>query len=380
MNKNKLYLLLLVIALVIVVWFWAGRRRPAPATGGADSGGAPAAAVAPVTHRDLSKEITVTAEFRPYEEVELHAKVSGYVKEIKVDFGDRVKAGELLATLEVPELQAELVNAQAIEQKAEADYTNMHVIHTRLVAVNQSHPNLVAEQDLDTAAANEQTASAAIAAAQADVVKYQTLVKYTKITAPFDGVVTRRYADPGTLIQAGTASDTQSLPVVRVSDNYRLRLDFPVTVDYAKDMVVGDPVTVRVDSLNNRTFTGKISRFTHDVDEATRTMITEIEVPNPDLKLIPGMYATVELKVEKRPGVLAIPTQAVTGDKGDSVLVVNAQHEIEEHHVTLGLETADAYEVLSGLQAGDLVVVGNFAGFQPGEKVEPKVTQLSARE
>ena len=108
------------------------------------------------------------------------------------------------------------------------------------------------------------------------------MVSYTQITAPFDGVVTHRYADPGTLIQAGTSSDTQALPLVRVSDNYRLRLDFPVTVDYVKDIQLGDPVAVRVDSLNGKTFTGTISRFTHDVDDNTRTMITEIEVPNPE--------------------------------------------------------------------------------------------------
>src|SRR5262249_779298 len=161
--------------------------------------------------------------------------------------------------------------------------------YMRLQSVNKDHPNLVAEQELDTSAASDQTTMAAIAAAKAEVEKYQTMVGYTHITAPFDGVVTHRYVDPGTLIQAGTSSDTQSLPLVRVSDLYRLRLDFPVTVDYVKDIQAGDPVEVRVDSLGGKTFTGKISRFTHDVSEDTRTMITEIEVPNPDLKLVPGM-------------------------------------------------------------------------------------------
>ena len=108
--------------------------------------------MAKVTREDLFKEVTIAAEFRPYEEVELHAKVTGYISKMNVDFGDRVKSGQLLATLEVPELQAELVNAQAAEQKAEADYTNAHLIYTRLQSVNHDHPNLVAEQDLDTAA------------------------------------------------------------------------------------------------------------------------------------------------------------------------------------------------------------------------------------
>ena len=273
----------------------------------------PTVAVAKIGREDLYKEVTISAEFRPYVQVELHAKVSGYVDQMNVDFGDRVKAGQLLATLEVPELQDELHNAIATEQKAEADYTNANLIYTRLTAVNKDHPNLVAQQDLDTAEANDHTTAAAIAAAKADREKYQTLVAYTKITAPFDGVITHRYADPGALIQAGTASDTQSMPLVRVSDNYLLRLDFPVTVDYVKDIVLNDPVEVRVESLGGKTFTGNISRFTHDVDDNTRTMITEIEVPNQDLKLVPGMYATVVLQVEKRPQVLAIPTEAVVG-------------------------------------------------------------------
>jgi RND family efflux transporter MFP subunit len=313
-------------------------------------------------------------------EATLHAKVSGYVSKMSVDFGDKVKAGQLLATLEVPELQDELDNAQATEQKAEADYTNAHLIYTRLLSVNKDHPNLVAQQDLDTAEANALTTAAAIAAAKAEVEKYQTLLAYTKITAPFDGVITRRYADPGALIQAGTSSDTQSLPLVRVSDNYRLRLDFPVTVDYVKDVQLGDSVEVRVDSLNGKTFTGTISRFTRDVDDNTRTMTTEIEVPNPNLELMPGMYATVVLKVEKRPQALTVPTEAVVSDKTPVIYVVNHDNQIEERAVQLGLETPDKYEILSGLHEGELVVISNHAGFQAGQKVVPKFVQLSIRD
>ena len=166
---------------------------------------------------------------------------------------------------------------------------------------------------------------------------------------------------------------------MRVSDNYRLRLDFPVTVDYVKDIRLGDPVAVRVDSLDGKAFTGKISRFTDHVDENTRTMTTEIEVTNQDLKLVPGMYATVVLKVEKRPQTLAVPIEAVVGNKPPMVYVVNQDNQIEEHTVTLGLETPDKYEVLSGLHEGDLVVIGNGSKLQAGQKVEPKLIQLSMR-
>jgi len=380
-SRFGIFFEILAAAFVIglgVLWAMHHARAQAPVN--ADLTGAPTAGVAKVTREDLYKEVTIAAEFRPYVEVALHAKVSGYVRKMNVDFGDQVKAGQLMATLEVPELQAELDNAQATGQKAQADYTNAHLIYTRLQSVNKDHPNLVAQQDLDTAEANELTTAAAIAAAKANVEKYQTMVSYTQITAPFDGVVTHRYADPGTLIQAGTSSDTQALPLVRVSDNYRLRLDFPVTVDYVKDVQLGDSVEVRVDSLNGKTFTGTISRFTHEVDDNTRTMITEIEVPNPNLELMPGMYATVVLKVEKHLQALAVPTEAVAGEKTPTVYVVNQVNQIEEHSVKLGLETADKYEILSGLHEGDLVVIGNRSGFQAGQKVEPKLIQLSLRD
>lgn len=378
-RKSSLFGTLTVVFLISLGGLWMMHRARAQTPARVASTDEPTASVAKVRREDLYKQVTIDAEFRPYLEVALHAKVSGYVKDMKVDFGDKVKTGQLLATLEVPELQDELTNARAAARKAGADYTNAHLIYTRLQSVNKDHPNLVAEQDLDTAEANDLAAAAAIAAAKAEVEKYQTMVSYTQITAPFDGVVTHRYADPGSLIQAGTSSDTQSLPLVRVSDNYRLRLDFPVTVDYVKDIRLGDPVAVRVDSLNGKAFTGTISRFTDDVNQDTRTMTTEIEVANPNLELVPGMYATVVLKVEKRPQALAVPIEAVVGDKPPVVYVVNHDDQIEEHPVKLGLETPDKYEVLSGLREGDLVVIGNGSKLQAGQKVEPKLIQLSMR-
>ena len=360
--------------MLILGALWAAHRTRGQALVASGLAILPPASVAKVTREDLFKETTISAEFRPYLEVTLHAKVTGYVSKMNVDFGDQVKAGQLLVTLEVPELQAELANAQAAKTKAEADFNNAHLIYTRLLAVNKDHPNLVAQQELDTAQANDLTATAAIAAAKADFEKFETMVGYTQITAPFDGVVTHRYADPGTLI------DAQSLPVVQVADTYRLRLDFPVTVDYVKDIQLGDPVEVRVDSLNGKTLAGTIARFTHEVDDNTRTMITEIEVPNSDLRLVPGMYATVMLKLEKRPQTLAVPTEAVAGEKSPTVYVLNRDDQIEERPVTLGLETPDKYEILSGLQEGDLVVIGSRAGFEPGQKVEPKLLQLSMRD
>ncbi len=386
--KRRLYGVLGIALVITVATFWLAWRTPANTRPDLAPPVLPTVAVAQVDREDLFREVTIPAEFRPYQEVTLHAKVSGFVDQMHVDIGDRVKAGQLLATLEVPELRDDLAHATAMESKndqdvqnAQATYDDAHTNYNRLAAVNEQHPNLVAQQDLDNAHAKALSASAALAAAReqvhiakADVARLQTMLKYTRITAPFDGVVTRRYADPGALIQAGTASDTQSMPLVRVSDNYRLRLDFYVSVDTVKDIHQGDQVEVRVDSLGGRTFTGAVSRFTGKVEEDTRKMTTEIEVPNPTLALVPGMYATVFLKVEPRPQALVIPTEAVGAGKQPTVFVINRNHEIEERPITLGLETPAKYEVLAGLNEGDLVMIGNRSQVKPGQKVQPKMT------
>jgi RND family efflux transporter MFP subunit len=332
----------------------------------------PVVAVATVDREDLYKEVTIPAEFRPYVEAELNAKVSGYLEKINVDFGDKVKEGQLLAVLEVPELKAELDASIAAQQRAEADYTNAHLIYTRLVRVDKEHPNLVAQQDIDTAQARDSATLAAVTSAKADVEKYQTLFGYTQIIAPFDGVITWRSADPGALIQAGTASETQARPLVRLSDNYLLRLDFPVSVMYVKDVRVGAPVTVRVDSLGGKSFTGRITRFTQKVSDATRTMITELEVKNPELEIVPGMYAMVVLETERRTNTISIPTEAVASQQKSTVNVVNPDNQIEEREVSLGLETPNRYEVLTGLKEGEKVMIGDTSRVHPGEKVETK--------
>jgi len=368
--------LILLAVISILVW----RAVTSPAKQPTAPIRAPLVEVARIGREDLYNEITIPAEFRPYAKVELHAKVSGYVDQINVDIGDQVKAGPLLARLEVPELRDELARAQAAEKRAAADYKDAHLVYARLKAVNKEHPNLVAQQELDAAEAKDGTTEAAIAGAKAEVQRDQTLLAYTHITAPFDGVVTHRYADPGSLIQAGTASDTQSMPLVCVSDNYHLRLDFPVPVSNVKDIQIGNQVEVRVESLKGKPFTGIISRSTQKVDEDTRTMITEIDVPNPKLELVPGMWATVVLKVERRPQALAVPNEAISTDKKNSVYIVTSEQEIEERPVTLGMETAGKYEVIAGLKEGDLVMIGARSKVKPGQKVEAKLIGSLARE
>jgi RND family efflux transporter MFP subunit len=366
------------LGMLAVVAFILFRAFASHAKASSAGSAAPSVAVVKVDFEDLHKEIAIPAEFRPYAEVDLHAKVSGYVKRINVDIGDTVKTGQLLAVLEVPELREELAHAVAAHQRAEASYRDTHLGYTRLLAVNREHSNLVAQQDLDTAQAKDATAAGELAATRADVNKDQTLVDYTQITAPFDGVITRRYADPGALIQSGTASQTQTMPLVRLSDNYHLRLDFPVSVDYVQGIRIGDPVSVRVESLGGKAFIGHIARFTHTVETSTRTMTAEMEIDNGNLSLLPGMYATVILKAEQRQHVLAIPIEALPPGS-NSVFVVDANHAVVERAITLGIETPTKYEVHSGLVAGDLVMLGNPMQLRPGQKVDARISAPQER-
>jgi len=349
------------------------------------SGAAPTVDVTRPKHEDLSRSVSLTAEFRPYQEVEVHAKVAGYVQKINVDVGDHVKTGDVLAILEIPELEEELHKADAAVstagqevKSAEAAFEDSDQILTRLQAAGKEAPGLIAQQDLDTAAAHNRANGANLDAARQRVVEAQanadrmrTLLSYSKITAPFDGVVTKRYADTGALIQAGTASSTQSMPLVCLAELKRLRLDFPVPESAVADVHVGDPVEVTVVSLG-QTFQAKVSRFAQKVDSSTRTMLTELEVDNTDFRFTPGMYATVRLTLSEKKDALAVPIQTVSAGEHPTVLVLGKDHKVEERPVIVGLETASMAEILSGLSADDLVVVGSRGSIRLGETAMAK--------
>jgi RND family efflux transporter MFP subunit len=324
--------------------------------------------------------VSLTAEFRPYQEVDLHAKVSGYVREIYVDVGDHVKTGDVLAILEIPELQEDLKKAQAAVltaqqevQSAQAAFEETDEINTRLIAASKEAAGLIAQQDLDTSAAknrasaaNLQAAKQKVEEAEAEADRMRTMADYAKIIAPFDGVVTKRYADTGSLIQAGTSSNTQSMPLVRLAELKRLRLDFPVPESSVGEVHLGDAVEINVASLG-RTFTAKVSRFAQSVDDSTRTMLTEIDVENPDFTYMPGMYATAQLTLADKKDALAVPIQCVSTGESPTVLVLNQDHKVEERQVSVGLETPSMAQILSGLNDQDLVVIGSRGSIPIGQ-------------
>ena len=368
---------------------------------------APAVAVVKAGLADLSSSMLLTAEFEPFQEVDVMAKVSGYIRQINVDMGDRVRQGQVLATLEIPEMKddltraaaaieeasAELATARDELQRAQSAHDMTHLSYSRILDVSKREPGLVPQQDVDEAHSRDLVAEAQVSAAKSHIAaneqrirvseaeqsRLKTLYQYAVIAAPFTGVVTKRYANIGSLIQAGTSSQTQAMPVIRLSENSLLRLALPVPESAVPLVHPGEPVGVRVSALK-RTFPGRIARFSDKVDQATRTMKTEVDVPNPSLELVPGMYAEVDLITAQRKQVLTVPVEAVERS-GNSARVFSIQPSgvIEVIPVSLGIEDARRVEIRSGsLKAGDEVVVGSRSGLKPGLKVLPKIITLAS--
>ena len=356
--------------------------------------------VTKVVKKTLSRQITLSSELVPFQEIDVYAKESGYVQKLNVDYGTHVQAGQAMATLEIPELQAQLQQDQAeirnaIDQVSRADhelkrydaqYNALHLEYTRLNGVFETQPGIVAQQEVDDAQGKDlaaasqvdagkaarEAAQSQLAAARAKLVHDQALFDYSRITAPFAGVVTERYANLGTLVQAGTSSSTQAMPIVRLSQDDLFRLVIPIPESYVRYIRIGDPVNVHVPSLN-RTFPGKIARFSVDVRADTRTMHTEVDVPNPQRVLMPGLYAEAGVGLDEKENVLTVPLQALSHESNKStVFVVNRDGELEDRAVQLGLQTTSDAEIISGLNEGEQVVVSDRSGLKPGQKVHPQ--------
>ncbi len=342
--------------------------------------------VVPIDREDLKQDLTLSAEFRPYLQIELHAKVAGYLKNISVDVGDHVKSGQKIAELEIPEIEDDLAKANSAHQasqqevkRVEADVSQAELSYKRLLDVAKDHPKLVAQQDLDNAKAKLDATNAGLGSAQqlveerkSELSRTTTLRNYASIVVPFDGIVTKRMADPGALIQAGTASNTQAMPLVELAQQDKLRLVFPVPESAAATVHIGDPVEVTVSALNE-TFSGAISRFSGKVDRDTRTMHTEVDVANTDGRYQPGMYAFVRLVLREQKNALAVPSQSVVTGEKPSVYLVGKDGVVERREVTLGLETPDKVEIVKGVSEGELVVIGNRKGVASGQKVQAAV-------
>jgi RND family efflux transporter MFP subunit len=410
MRKRLLFLITACVVLGLFAFLIVRSRRQGSVEAAPEP---PAAQVSPAQIGSISHILTLAAQFQPYQIVDVHPKVSGFIEHIYVDIGDKVHAGETLAILEVPELAAQLKSTVAEVRKsqddvtraehevsrAEALYAAKHADNVRMQATAQAEPGLIAQQELDdtqaadlAAASEVDAAKAALAAARggsavadADSERVAAIQGYTNVVAPLDGVITWRYADTGALIQSGTGTNNQALPIVKLAQSGLLRLRMPIPEDAVRYVHIGDEMQIRVNDLD-RSFVGKVVRFTRSVDFETRTMQTEVDVENKDLTLDPGMYANVNFILAHAENVLTIPVEALvlTGNPvvGHHYVVytLDASNHVHIRQVDVGLQGSSLAQIKAGLATGDRVIVGGQAKYQDSEAVTPVLAPRPAND
>ena len=368
---------------------WAGCAAPAGEVRADDEPQRPAGVpvdvqVATPVRREVVRSVELPASVKAFEAATIYSKVSGYLASIEVDIGDRVQEGQLIATIDVPEIrdqhreaEAELAatrasyaSAEAELERAQAELALRELTHQRLQAVRAAEPDVLAQQTVDEASAELGTARASVRMiesrmqriesevmqVEAASQRLQTLVGFSRVTAPFGGIVTHRYSDPGALLQAATSSQSaQRIVTVASLDTVRLLVDVPEAE--APFVQVGDRARVTVDALPGRRFEGAVARFAGVLDTATRTMRTEIDLANPEWILRPGMYGRATLTLDERENVLTVPADALHADEDGSFVYTVSDGVVQRIDVEPVVGNGVIAEVTAGLDGTERVVV-----------------------
>jgi membrane fusion protein, multidrug efflux system len=337
-------------SLLAALFLSAGCRQSDPtASAAATPASPPSVTVARAKKGPISRTISLPATIRPHEQAVLYAKVAGYLKTIRVDKGDSVREGQLLAEIESPELAADLARQQA--ERSVAD-----VAYRRVSEAQKKAPDLVMPQAVDDAKGK-------LDMAQASLERTETLLGYTKIRSPLSGIVTKRSVDPGAFIPSATSgSVAQSAAILTVMDIRSVRIEIPVPEPEVPILKVGLPVEVAVDELPGRTFQGKVTRFAYALDEASKTMTAEADIANPKRELRPGMYARARIAMERKADVLLIPAAALVAGKGQDYVFTVSDGKAKRVAVKAGFRDPTSVEILDGLAPDETVIL---AGSNP---------------
>src|SRR6266481_6337601 len=321
----------------------------------------------------VAQRLQTNATLEAFEETDLFAKVSGYLSDVRVDIGDHVKAGQVLSVIDVPEMGKELAEAKAqLESKRKALETALREVEHHKADVTLQDATLkrqevlfegraitdqtldevraktqIAKADLGVAEANQAFAAAQVNLGAATVEKIKALLGYAQIVAPFDGVVARRLVNRGDLVQAATSTRTTPLFTVQRIDTMRVFCDVPE--DDAPHIRLGDPALVKPAGFEGQPYVGKVTRFSLRLDPETRNMRTEIDLPNPEERLYPGMYAQVSLDMNTHPNALTLPAAAVGSDSGGNFVYTVTGDRITRVPIKIGLADNGNIEVTAGL-------------------------------
>lgn len=314
------------------------------------------------TRGDVVRYVTIPGTLKANQQATLYAKVGGYLNKISVDKGDTVTAGQLLAELQVPELLADLARSRAEANVAATELA-------RLEAAAAKSPDLITPLALDATRGRAEVA-------RANQSRAETLLSFAKVTAPFAGIVTARFADVGAYIPAATASSTPaSAALVTVTDFQIVRAAVAMPELEAAKVKVGQPVRVSVEGVTGNAFEAKVSRLAYVLDEATKTMLVEADLPNPGLAFRPGQYATIKVGVEKHSDVLLIPVETLVMEKTNAFAYLAIDGKAKKTPLKIGFNDGARVEVLSGLDpAAAVILVGKLAltDAQPVNAAEAK--------
>ena len=297
----------------------------------------------------IHRWVALPSTLAPWQQATLYAKVTGYIKTISVDKGDPVKAGQVIAEIEVPELEAELVKFEAESSALKPTLEFAQQEYDRLVKAQKSSPDLILPQMLEKAKSELDKAKAAFDVVDANAKRARVMIGYAKIVAPFDGIITARSVDTGALVNASTSK------VVDLVDASTIRLQIPVTEMETALVQVGKPVKAAIDAIGTTPIEATISRISYALDPATRTMLAEADLKNPDLKLRPGMYAMAKIGVEKHENALLIPVTALTMEKTNAFVFKPTDGKAIKTPITIGFNDGVNVEVLTGLDKDSTV-------------------------
>jgi membrane fusion protein (multidrug efflux system) len=305
---------------------------------------------------DITRSITLPGNVKAYQQSTLYAKVAGYLKAIPVDKGDTVKEGDLLADIEVPELIADLAKFKTEAEVAKLDFE-------RMVEAQKKAPDLVVPQTVDNARGKHEVA-------RANLDRIEKLLGFAKITAPFSGVITMRYVDPGAFIPAATSgSAAHTAAILTLMDFSKVRIQVAVPEPEVPLAAKGQPIAVIVEELPGRTFRGEVTRIAFAVDEASKTMLVEAELPNPKWELRPGMFAQVRIGVEKKTGALLVPVEALVVERGGNSMFTVVDGKTKKVAVKTGFNDGTNVEIVSGTTAEDQVILVGKQNLTAGQAV-----------
>ncbi|HEY1963470.1 MAG TPA: efflux RND transporter periplasmic adaptor subunit [Acidobacteriaceae bacterium] len=355
-KKSAIKWFLLIPALLLLggvaILLLRSRENRALAASNAASISEPVSVTYP-QQRAASGEISLPSTLQAYADSPIYARTSGYLVHWDADIGSHVRQGQLLATIQSPEVDQELNQARALLSQTQANATLADVTAKRYQDL--IHTNAVAQQEVDTSSQNLSAQKAALQAADANVKRLEQMQSFERVVAPFDGIITQRLINEGDLINAGNGGIGAQL--FRISKISTMRVFIPVPEVYGSQIEPGLKADLTLTELPNETFKGAVVRTSHSIDVGSHTLLTEIDVPNPTGRLLPGAYANVHLRLAQQPQQLLVPTGAVLFQvAGPQVVVVNDKNQLELRKVALGNDLGNVIQITGGLATRDRVV------------------------